>query len=193
MNKYFIIALILFASCNYELRKRTVTTPEVKSLIHDEYPMEIKSQELRRLYDETKWRLYCIHGDEKVIFIEKPRNKDSITFGMLPLVFHHIQIGHDSIEIDFNFSTKGELLNTDDIVRNIPTWGVVYRATYDTVIWYSSVETMRYFWKGCGIPNCASRYVNPLQPEIVKYIIDNKNNIDPWFRKEAIKRGVIND
>jgi hypothetical protein len=39
--------------------------------------------------------------------------------------------------------------------------------------------------------NPQSRYENPLQPEVIAYIKNNKDKLNPWFREEAKRRKII--
>ena len=72
--------------------------------------------------------------------------------------------------------------------------GAVYSLKSDSIIKFSWRTHARYIMRKCFNPNnCKFREEKPLQPEVIKYIRQNKNKLDPWFRKEAIKRGVIKE
>lgn len=97
------------------------------------------------------------------------------------------------MELDFFFYYKNEKVNAR-MVENYPPWGALYKRPSDDIILFSSRSSARYYYLNCkDIEECNYREVKPLQPEVIKYIKENKNKLDPWFRKEAIKRGVIKE
>jgi len=77
-------------------------------------------------------------------------------------------------------------------VVNTPYWGVVFKGASTTPILFSLRAHIHYTMPWCNdLKKCPRRELVPLQPEVIRYIKQNKEKLDPWFRKEAIKRGVI--
>ena len=159
-----------------------------------DYPKEILNTGTQKLYDKSKWFLYCIHSDREVSFLRSFKNDTKkIYYGTLSLRFDHIEVRKDTIEIDFYFYYKDYKID-EKIVEYLPYWGTVFTNNSDSIVMYSSRSHMRYLWKKCVNPKkCKYREQQPLQPEVIKYIKDNADKLDPWFRKEAIKRGVIKE
>ncbi len=157
-----------------------------------EYPREIIQTGKQNLYDKAKYFLYCTQGPLKLKFAEPSKKKLNVTCGTLPLKFDHLEVRGDTVEIDFFFYYRNKRVD-GRLVDDLPLWGVVYVGNSDKIILLSSRSEVRYFGytcidekKGCkGFED----YLNT--PSNIKYIKQNKNKLDPWFRQEAIKRGVI--
>jgi len=156
------------------------------------YPKEIEKLGLQNKYDLTKWIMYCIMSDRHILFNKNNASSKIITYGTLPLKFNHMQINGDTVEIDFDFLYEGKFVDIK-MTDYGPLWGVVFVGNSDTVFRYYSQSDARYFMRRCSpnVKNCPYREVNPLQPEVRKYIKQNKEKLDPWFRKEAQRKGVI--
>ncbi len=130
----------------------------------------------------------------KVPFVQGSPVQADVTYGELPLVFDHVEVRGDSIEIDFDFYYKNHRIDSK-LLDFLPYWGAVFVGNSDSVVLYSSTSNFRYQWRRCDpeVVDCPYREVNPLQPEVIDYIKKNKDKLDPWFRQEAIKRGVITE
>lgn len=180
MNKWILnlLFLIFGYSCN----------AEADNLF--KYPPEIEKLGLQKQFDETKWRLYCISLDYRLSFSRKPDNSMP-NFGELPLEFRSLDIKHDTLILKFSFAYKGKTLKSSEI-RNELFTGAIFKSSQ--IIGYSSDYTAPYIYTDFkNNPNKDDRRIIPLQPEVIKYIKANKSSLAPWFRHEAIKRGVINE
>ncbi len=207
----FLLLPLTLTNCNGQIQKdNTGQIVNVSKVLEsNSYPEEIKKMGLEELYNISKWYMYCIHCDTRIIDLKEallwqagdsaehidPNNPqlDNTTLGMLPLSFDNLVIKGDTVEMHFYFYYKGKKVN-EKLVHNLPYWGTVFWGRSDTIRCYSSRSDVAYFMKECkDLSNCNVREVNPLQPEVIDYIKRNKDKIDPWFRKEAIKRGVITE
>ena len=158
----------------------------------DKYPRIIDSMRLNEVYDKTKWLMYCFQCDDTLTFQKKWNDTNKVYFGTLELKFNEVRTLKDETEINFFFIYKGK--NTDDdLVRNSAIRGVVYKKGTDSVLYYSlGTDVLPYMKDSCPDPkNCGSRFINPLQPEVVKFIHDHKKELDPWFYKTAQKKGIL--
>lgn len=156
------------------------------------YPVEIVALHLQDKYDEAKWLLYCIHSDDKLKYWDSKTVSEK-TFGELPLKFDMLEILSDSVAINFRFYDKGVELN-GSVIENYLLWGVVFKAESNKTLCYTTTGGFKYLMNYCSkVPDekCNLREVNPLQPEVINYIQTNKDKNNPWFRQEAIRRGVI--
>lgn len=57
-----------------------------------DYPKEIKSLGIEKLFDKTKWYLYCITSDQKLDFTVVANHKGNVTYGTLPIKFDHLEV-----------------------------------------------------------------------------------------------------
>ena len=103
--------------------KYNSTSTNTDSLIvGKEYPEEIKRLGFEKQYDKTKWYLYCIHCDRKVVFTRKSGLTDDVTFSMLPLRFDFVTVTKDTVEINFSFYYKDIKLEWP-VIDVYPYWG----------------------------------------------------------------------
>ena len=154
----------------------------------EKYPSEIVKLGLEKWYDETKWVMYCIYCDEICKFEKKTGINDSITFASLDLKFDKIEQFNDSTEISFYFYFNDTLKIDLTTTRNLGlVSGTGFIKGRDSIFFYISPGTMHRFWTN----DPTSRYKNPLQPDVIEYIKANENKLNPWFREEAKRRGVI--
>jgi hypothetical protein len=178
----FIVALCCCSENNNHTHNAQVN--------QSEYPAIVDSLGLQKQYDETKWRMYCNYCDKKVFINPLYGIKDTFTFGQMPLKYWSFnQIGKDTIELLFSYMYRDTIPCNYNYVHGIGICGIAYSIAKDTLLYFRGEEVFRIsVW--CDVP-CNERLVNPLQPEVIKYITDNKNKLNPWFYKEAIKRGLL--
>jgi hypothetical protein len=186
-----LVCLCLFLfSCKTEGKK-----DESPVLSKSEYPRIIDSLGFKDLYNETKWLMYCYQCDDTLKIMKYDTLKDFVTFGTLELKFDEVDKYKDSgFDIRFNFYYKG-IPCTSENIQSSPIWGMVYANKAGKKVYYiAHGDVMNYMKDSCapGRP-CPSRFVNPLQPEVVRYINDNRKKLNPWFYREAKKRGVLKE
>lgn len=151
----------------------------------------IDSLGLRTQFINWKWKIYCIYCDEKLDFVDSSIIHDDITFGMLPLRFDRLSKSDDTVVLSFMFYYKDSLRCVPRFISNYINYDAAYKIGIDTPLYYMGFGDGRFREWCADTLNCTSRYVKPLQPEVIEYIKQNKEVIDPWFRAEAVKRGVI--
>lgn len=168
------------------LEKKSTTVAE--KII--DYPQIIDSLGFRSKYDKTKWFLYCRYCDEKVRFTKQSKiNDTSVTFASLHLKFDTLILQNGMCEINFRFYYKNLLCNYN-LIENKLLWGCVFKVDSDSIIKFSGRSNARYFQFESGRPE-TSRFQNLAHPDVIKYINANKEKLTPWFREEAIKRGLL--
>jgi hypothetical protein len=153
------------------------------------YPKIIDSLGVQGLYDKTKWVLYCIYCDDTCVLKKGFSSTGGIkTFGELDLRFTELRQVGDTVELDFRFyndTIRCDIASLMDY-KKIAT-GVGYKKNSDSILYYTSSTTMHSFWeKG---PH--SRYETPLQPEVISYIMNHKESLNPWFLEEAKRKKII--
>lgn len=158
------------------------------------YPQEIIKLNKEKLFDDARWFMYCTQASVKLKFSKSSGiTNNNVLLGSLPLVFDHIQLRGDTTEIDFYFYYKGKRVD-ELLVESSPLWGVVYIGKSDRIALLSSRSDVRYFGYKCPDKNDCKGFESYLKtPYNLGFIRKNKNKLDPWFRKEAIKRGVISE
>lgn len=158
--------------------------------LSDRYPGIVDSLGLQHLYDETKWTLYCIYSDVP-LYQKDSNNLLAETYGMRDLKFEKLQVEGDTVGLVFYFDPTEHREKQPYLRPNVnEVCGAIYIGRTDTIaayIGYGFRGTMQVSGDKINTPN---RYVKPLQPEVASFIKINKDRINPWFRKEALKRGV---
>lgn len=176
----FLGTLLFITACKNSEREKELTN-DLKS----EYPRIVDSLGVQNLYNKTKWNLYCLYCDDTIIV----KNKAGLeTFASKELKFDTLILSGDSLEINLKFQC-GEL-PCDEMMKNDVLAGIVYRYGTDSILCYSSNSTLRYLWVQSPV-SAKSRLVDPLQPDVIKYINDNRTKLNTWFYNEAVRRGVL--
>lgn len=183
MIRYVLFIILLFCACKGSLNKKQS---------YSSYPAKIDSLGLQHLYDETKWRLYCYYCDDTIGHRRNTNNK--VTYGELDLEYKDMDVIQDSTLLVFLFDvTDIDIVKyEDDLPRHASHYdycGILY--VNNTVNAFYG-HTFNGFYRQLDTDS-RSRYYEPLQPEVVTYIKTNKDKINPWFRNEAIKRGILKE
>lgn len=148
------------------------------------YPREIDSLHLQDLYDSARWYIYTRYCD--VLYKPKSDSVLSKSFGELELKFDNMLIKNDTAALIFNFADMGTPLLSNMLRDSRPlATGVGFDIkTRQKVYMISSNTTIT----SKGDPT--SRYENPLQPEVIRYIKENWKKLDDCFRELAEKKGL---
>lgn len=180
--------LVLIFSC-YNRQDNGVKNLNVKTDSTKKYPAEILSNNLENKYDEAKWRLYCMNCDITCRFYPFLNIADTPTLGTLPSRFESVNIFNDTVEIKFRFYYKDSLECDASICANCSSikTGVGFSKLSNDPIYYIDDTNVPRFMKYDSL----AREINPLQPEVKKYIQDNFESLNEWFREEVIKRNVL--
>ena len=136
------------------------------------------------LYDSARWYIYTRYCD--VLYKPKSDSLLSKPFGELELKFDNLWIKNDTAALIFYFTYKGEAILPSMMreYKQLAT-GVVFDVKTKTKIYIiSSNTTITY--KG----DPTSRYENPLQPEVIKYIKENWDKLNECFRELAERKGI---
>lgn len=184
-NIKFIFFILLF-SCNNNKEKES-NQSSLERTEDSLYPKIIDSLNAQSLYNVAKWNLYCIYCDDTVQFLQKTMDNEPITYASLDLRLESVHRKEDTTEMHFSFY-KDSLKCDENTVRKdgkIFADGIIFKG--DSVSAYTTRTTMRSFSETYP----GSRFVNPLQPEVLTYIKNNQSRLHKWFRDEAKRRGII--
>ncbi|MBX9448837.1 MAG: hypothetical protein KL787_03600 [Taibaiella sp.] len=216
-----IVCSFYFYSCNANQESKhnedTVLSSSIKDTIqikrgkewgfrvNDVYPKIIDSLQLRELYDSTRWYLYLLHTGEKPIMLDSESDKKiqlNVTFNSLELRFDTLEVFKDTLKLYFCFYVNDTLALDMENFYGLeePINGRMYFDSKDPYFCYmrkgSSIEyscTKLESRNSVTIDKQYNRRINPLQPEIIQYINKHKDELHPWFYREAVKRGVIKE
>ena len=146
------------------------------SICRDTYPTLIDSLNVSDLYDNAKWSLYTWNCDK--VYLPKGENKEN-TFGVLSLEFKSCLIKSDTIEFFFDFVDKKKVVFPYGLKKYVYfTDGVAYNVVTKKKLYLTSKTGFSISEKGLS-----SRFENPLQPEVKRYIDSNWININCWFKE----------
>jgi|GEM_PF-1495439 len=183
----------LFICCNTNSPGKTAV-PNHTDKKEDLYPPEVVKLGLQKEYDNTKWTLYCIHCDDTCRFADSLHMPDTLTFASLDLQLYTINRGYlmgRTVELDFYFYYGDIKCNLKTMRNKEIAHGIIYQADTGYVISYASLSRQHDFREERHPSKLATRYLEPLQPDVVRYIQQNEAKLNPWFRNEAIKRKVL--
>jgi hypothetical protein len=150
------------------------------------YPRIIDSLKVKALFDEAKWRMYCMHCADTYNWSDSCSSLFSGYFGFLPLKFCEISIVGDSselyFEIPWSYDERKCCCKSDLLFEGVGYSGGKNGRYYyigDNVREYDSV-------RGLGDP-----FIFQHQRKAARFIRKYKDRLDPWFREMAIKRGIL--
>jgi len=176
-----LITLLLLWSCNDRPTIRPISKTEAI------YPLSIVQSGLESKYDKTKWYLYCIYCDDTCKFTRETGIKKTAPFSSMELKFDTVTQYNDTIEISFNFYYQDSIKCDASTIRNSVASGAGFKKGSDSIYYFTSTSTMQRFWTN----DPYSRFVNPLQPDMIRYLKAKKLQLHPWFYAEAQKRGIV--
>jgi hypothetical protein len=150
------------------------------------YPLAINSLQLQSMYDNARWTLYTWNCDNPYHPKKDSADNEKRSFGMLPIDFDTLLKKSDTIEFYFNYMDRREIVTPTTLRYYIPLMnGVGYK--YPTGEKLYLISRNNYVVKQKGI---ATRFEDPLQPEVVKYIDSNWSELPSDFRLLAERKGL---
>jgi hypothetical protein len=175
--------MILF-SCNLNQQRAKPKAVKINNDKCHVYPSAIDSLHLQDLYDSARWYIYTQYCD--VLYNPKSDSLLDKPFGELELKFDYLDIKNDTLALFFSFMDKGQSI-LPSMMRDYKqlATGVGFDVkTKKKIYIISSNTTITH--KG----NSKSRYENPLQPEVIKYIKENCGKLNECFRELAEQKGI---
>ena len=193
MTKFisFFLLTLVFLGCNF---KDTEKQPLIKLNFFDSIQNRslayLDSLHLSRFNDSAKWLLYTIHCDDSASLGGVAMNHFKVEkkpLSFLPLKLSLIDKQNDTLSLLYWFVYDNDSIRVEEINFSHKTLssGVVFDLKGDSVIGYIHGEGI-YMETGRQ-----SRYKGPLQPDVKIFLTQNKEKIDPWLRKEALRRNVL--
>lgn len=138
-----------------------------------------------RYNDSAKWRMYCYYGTDTCKAGTKKRQltPTPLAFLDLKLTWAHYKADTLVLLYSFLFDDSTEVLYTNKGYAAV--FGVEFNVRKDTVIGYEHGHGS--FWERG--PNV--RYENFNHPDLLRFTKQNQSRLHPWFRKEAVRRGLL--
>jgi len=184
-KKSCFAVLLLICSCHFN---ETIQSEEMTATTRYKlsYPNVIDSLNLNNYYDSAKWYIYTINCDK--LYLPKSDTSKSFTFGQLPLKFEDYLLKGDTLELHFWFTQNGEII--------LPSMTRDFRQLFTGVGFNLRTKKKIYMWSPSGftsqtIGGYHNRYENSLQPEVLDYIIKNKDRLDSSFKILAELKGIF--
>lgn len=147
----------------------------------------LQSQNYLRMNDSAKWYLYNIYCDDTVPS-SKIKSSKRICLSFLKL--KPVSIGYSSDSLAFEIGYLFFYNDTIPLLELNTKYGSMIRAvSFD-------VKTKRVigFAYGDGsytkVVGNESRFVNPVQSDVIKFVKENKDYINEWYKIELLRHGV---
>ena len=185
---FFFLTIYLSGGCTQntkEVRENNLLSKDTAKVALV-YPLVVDSLQLQFMYDNARWTLYTWNCDSPYRPKKDSANNEKRSFGMLPINFDTLLKKSDTIEFYFNYMDGREIVTPTTLKYYIPLKnGVGYN--YATGEKLYLISRNNYIVKQKGI---ATRFEDPLQPEVVKYIDSNWSELAPEFKLLAEKKGL---
>jgi hypothetical protein len=154
------------------------------------YPRIVDSLRVENLYDEARWRMYCLGCCDTARLLQEYDGLAKRPFGFLNLKFTRLHLRRgDSTEFYFMFYYN------DTIRCDNGSTSADYGILPDGVGFSNNGKRIYYSWDiALGFnrgDDPTDPLQHPLQPKVVSFIKNNRDSLNPWFKNEAIKRGVL--
>jgi hypothetical protein len=190
MKYLYFVTLALIISCGIKNEKVQEKSNEQNAkIIEKGYPKTITDLGIESWYDKSKWALYCMYCDDTVKFEPNTKIKELVTFASLDLRLDGVKQFNDTTELRFYFYYNDTLKCDYKIFKNLLiATGTGFIKGSDSIRYYTAEGYgLTKFWEHGD----QSPIGNPLQPEVINFINNNKDKLNSWFRNEAIRRGVL--
>ncbi len=176
----FLICFPAFA-CTEPIQKKESINAGVENICFN-YPPVIVSAKLEDLYDSARWSIYCQICDTIYLPKDTLSKNNGKAYGMLSLKFMDVKISNDRATFYFKFM-DGDKELVWYMTKNLLSLSA--GVTYDL-----KSKRKEYMIAENGLvreTGSLSRFVNPMQPEVVSFIKKNWDKLDPCFRELAEK------
>ncbi len=140
---------------------------------------------LLSLSDSIKWNLYCIYGNDSASWGWRNKNLPHIPIGFLKLQLLSLtQNGNDTAIFFYRFIYKDSLeVESYDEDRKPIASEVMVKLKTKEILGYG----VDFFYT----LDSDERYKHPLRPDIINFIKNNSDKLDPWFKQRAIEKGIL--
>ncbi len=179
---YAVCWIICSAGCADKPEKTQPKTDSISFI----YPGVIDSLNLRSFFDSARWAVYTWNCD--ILYRQRvdSNSKISKSFGLLSLKFDTLVVKDDTLDFYFRYFDNLKPIFAFDLDPYVFFKRAVgfNKKTGEKLYMIGSEN---YLVKEVGR---FSRFENPLQFDVIRYIDSNWNKLDPCFRNFAEQRGL---
>jgi hypothetical protein len=185
MRHCIFLSFILLLSCSDQ--KQNLVRNSYFDSIHQNNIKLLDSLHLTQFNDTAKWLLYTVHCLDSTLYGRAREREllDKVPLAFLDISLNYIQIENDTLYLLYNFLYNDSVIIEQTTNLKPVTNGIAFDIKNRTVIGYIKGEAI--VW-GMGI---GSHYENTLQPNVISFINKNLEELNPWFRKEVIRRKIL--
>jgi hypothetical protein len=183
---YYLGVMLLLGCTNNDNKPKDATIPVEDVRLEVNYQKIIDSLGAGKLYNETKWLMYCIHCDVLPEWRKAYSHLPKRPCAFLDLKLMGVEKKDSIIKIWCDFYYNDTLSYNINTVEN-------YTRILDGVEFNINSGKHRYLNGTASFVevNPLSRFDNELQKDVIRFISQNKDSLNPWFREEANHRGVL--
>ena len=138
------------------------------------------------LVRNIKFNVYCIFADKKFAFIDDSIN--IIDYSQCDLLIDTLSSFSDTLELGLHFFYNKRLVDLNYTTKENKTKVVkiLYDTTRNKIIQYITNWGMGFYNN-----DSSSRYYIHIQPDVIEYIKNNTKTLNPWFKNESVRRGIL--
>lgn len=173
------ILLLMLIACQNSKRSNMVQKMNYYDSIENKNLKLLDSLNLKQYNDSAKWILYTFHCDDTT-----KQNNEYLPLSALPVKLVYMHKTNDTLDLLYSFMKDDSTPISKYSEENI-TDGVQFRISDKKLLGLIHGEGV--VWQKGPL----SRYENPLQPEVMAYIKNNRDKLNSWFREEAKRRRVL--
>ncbi len=182
------LILVLLNSCNEQPHPQNIAVRNYFDSIEQQNIRFLDSLRLSQFNDSAKWILYTIHYNDSSKY-GKTRNR--IVLDKIPLVFLRISLTYiekkgDTLSLLYKFVYNDSTVVEQTTAQRPITDGVEFDTKNQKIIGYIKGEAIILEKESGGI------YKYPLQAEVINFMKNNRDRLNPWFSQEARRRKIIN-
>lgn len=196
MKSFFFSIFIIIIATGCTSVEEDRSPQAVLNNMENDYLKQINELGITELYKEIKWRLYCNHCD---VVVKNCMGKEmkGITYGMLDMKVFFLKYENGKGELAYTFIYNDSLQCSLADVSGNKIHGIGFVKDGKEPLYYISAGSTDHISINCDnqadLSDCPTRMINTDQPVIKKYLLANREKLNPWFHMEAIKRGVLED
>lgn len=184
MIRLFLV-ICLFCACTQ--KKHAIIKPKMNYYDSIEIALidSVKKRDLLIWNDSIKWNLYCIYGNDSASWGSKNKNLPNTPLAFLQLRLSYFsQKGNDTASFYYQFIYNDSIpVESYDKDRKPIASEVLVKISTNQIIGYG-VD----FLYSMDIDE---RCKHPLRTEIIDFIKSNKDKLNPWFKRQAIQKGIL--
>lgn len=183
----FYLGIGLLFGCSNNEHKHIAESSSNDVVNHDVKCQKIiDSLGAGKLYNEVKWLMYCIHCDVLPEWREDYSHLPKRPCAFLKLKLWDVEKKDSLLKIWCDFYYNDTLSYNINTVENYPDIldGVQFNLNSGEHRFLNGTAAFTEI-------NPLSRYDNELQKDVMKFINQKKDSLNPWFREEAKRRGVL--